>query len=232
MKTDSYNALIIKEMSVDERPREKLLRKGVQYLSNAELLAIILRTGTRGKNAIQIARDLIGKSGDGIRFLAEANYEELCSVEGVGESKAATILAAIELGNRVSSYIPQRYVIANPWDIHEFYREEMRYLKKEHFRAVFLDTKNQIIGDETISIGTLNSSLVHPREVFKTAIKKSCCRIILMHNHPSGDTNPSEEDMMITKRLIECGMLLGIEVIDHLIIGDGGYFSFKENKLI
>ena len=142
------------------------------------------------------------------------------------------IKAALELGRRVASFKPNKYKVKNPWDIYKYYMDSLRYLKKEVFKVVLLNTKNEIITDVDISIGTLNSSLVHPREVFRAAIRRSSNKIILIHNHPSGCPTPSIEDKVVTNRLVKCGEIIGIEVIDHIIIGDGLYFSFKENMLI
>lgn len=222
----------VKEMALDERPREKMLAKGEKSLSNAELLAILLRTGTKHKNAIELANYIINKDLQGLRYLQDMTIEELCEIDGIGLSKATMIKAALELGVRVSSIKPKEYKVKNPWDIYKYYMDSLRYQKKEVFKVVLLNTKNEIISDIDVSIGTLNSSLVHPREVFREAIKRSTNKIILMHNHPSGSTEPSKEDKNITSRLIKCGEIIGIEVIDHIIIGDGLYFSFKENKII
>lgn len=219
-------------MALEDKPREKMFLQGEKSLSNAELLAIILRTGNKNKNVIELANYIINKDSQGIRYLKDISIEELCKIDGIGLSKAAQIKAALELGVRVSSYKPQKYQVKNPWDIYKYYMESLRYLKKEIFKVILLNTKNEIITNIDVSIGTLNSSLVHPREVFIEAIKRSANKIILMHNHPSGSVEPSNEDKKITKRLISCGELIGIEVIDHIIIGDGVYFSFKENMII
>ena len=219
------------QVYTEKLPREKILLKGVESLSNSELIAVLLRTGTKEKSVMELANDILMYDSRGIRFLKEASIEELCEIDGIGISKASLIKAALELGVRISESIPEKYSIRNPWDIYEYYMESMRYLNHEIFKTVLLNTKNEIISDINISSGTLNSSLVHPREVFKYAIKKSANKIILMHNHPSGCTKPSNEDINITKRLVECGRIIGIEVIDHIIIGDGSYFSFKENKI-
>ena len=224
--------MTIKDMTLEERPREKMILKGEKSLTNEELLAIILRTGTKNKSAIDLARNIINKDFQGIRYLKEVSIEQLCDIDGIGISKATQIKAALELGNRISSYKPVRYKINNPWDIYTYYMDDMRYLKKEVFKIVLLNTKNEIITEIDISMGTLNSSLVHPREVFVEAIKRSANKIILLHNHPSGQVEPSKEDKSITKRLVECGMIIGIEVIDHIIIGDGEYYSFKKNMII
>ena len=219
-------------MALEERPREKMLKQGEQNLSNAELLAILLRTGTKNKNAIELANYIINKDLQGIRYLQDITIEELCEIDGIGLSKAAQIKAALEFGIRVASAKPENYKIKNPWDVYKYYMGSLRYLKREVFKVVLLNTKNEIICDVDVSIGTLNSSLVHPREVFRQAIKRSSNKIILIHNHPSGSVEPSKEDKNITTRLIKCGEIIGIEVIDHIIIGDGVYYSFKENMII
>ena len=222
----------VKDMALEERPREKMLLSGAKNLSNAELLAILLRTGTKKRNAIELANDIINKDSQGIRYLQDMSIEELCKIEGIGLSKATQIKAALELGLRISSYRPNKYKVKNPWDIYKYYMEGLRYKQNEVFKVVLLNTKNEIITDIDVSVGTLNSSLVHPREVFKEAIRRSSNKMILIHNHPSGSVEPSNEDKNITDRLIKCGELIGIEVIDHIIIGDGLYFSFKENMII
>ncbi|WP_139149838.1 RadC family protein [Romboutsia lituseburensis] len=219
-------------MTLEERPREKMLIQGEKKLSNSELLAILLRTGTKQKNAIELANYIISKDTQGLRYLQDMTIEELCEIDGIGLSKAAQIKAALELGIRVASVKPKKYKVKNPWDIYKFYMDGLRYQQQEIFKVVLLNTKNEIISDVEVSRGTLNSSLVHPREVFREAIKRCTNKIILMHNHPSGTIEPSKEDKDVTFRLIKCGELIGIEVIDHIIIGDGLYFSFKENMII
>ena len=214
----------------DEFPREKMLKDGVESLSNAELIAVLLRTGSKNKTVIELANELLKVDHEGIRFLKSSSIEELCEIEGIGISKATLIKAALELGVRVAESEIVRYQVKNPWDIYKYYMESMRYLKEEIFKTVLLNTKKEIITDIDVSHGTLNSSLVHPREVFKQAIKKSANKIILIHNHPSGNVEPANEDIHITDRLIECGKIIGIEVIDHIIIGDGIYYSFKESR--
>lgn len=218
-------------MTLEERPREKMIINGASSLSDAELLAVIIRTGTKELNAIQLGQAIIDKA-DNIRYLQDLTFEELKSINGIGQTKALQIKAALELASRISSYRPSKYKIKNPWDIYKYYMESLRYQYKEIFKIVLLNTKNEIITDVDISMGTLNSSLVHPREVFREAIRRSSNKIILLHNHPSGNCEPSKEDKSITNRLKDCGELIGIEVIDHIIIGDGVYFSFKENMLI
>ena len=223
--------MTIQDMTLEERPREKMILNGAGSLTDAELLAILLRTGTKQFKAIQLGKAIIEKA-DNIRYLQNITIEELESINGIGKTKAVQIKAALELGNRIASYKPAKYKIKNPWDIYKYYMESLRYQYKEIFKVVLLNTKNEIITDVDISMGTLNSSLVHPREVFREAIRRSSNKIILLHNHPSGNAEPSKEDKSVTNRLKECGELIGIEVIDHIIIGDGIYFSFKENMLI
>lgn len=218
-------------MTLEERPREKMILNGASSLSDAELLAIIIRSGTKKLNAIQLGQAIINKA-ENIRYIQDLTIEELQSINGIGQTKALQIKAALELSKRISSYKPSKYKIKNPWDIYKYYMESLRYQYKEIFKVVLLNTKNEIITDVDISMGTLNSSLVHPREVFREAIRRSSNKIILLHNHPSGNCEPSKEDKSITSRLKDCGEIMGIEVIDHIIIGDGIYFSFKENMLI
>ena len=223
---------LIKDIIKEERPRETLLKKGETYLSDSELLAILINNGTRDKSAITLAREIIETS-DGIRNLSNITVEELSKIKGIGLAKACRIISALELGRRVSvASEMQKFKISSPQDIGNVYTEELRYKKKEIFRVVLLNTKNVIIGSKDISEGSLNASIVHPREVFLEAIKKSANKMILMHNHPSGDPTPSSEDINITKRLISAGQIVGIEILDHVIIGDGSFYSFKENGQI
>ncbi len=224
--------ITVKEMALEERPREKMLNNGEKNLSNAELLAIILRTGTKKQSVLELANYILNKDSQGIRWLKDITVQELCEIDGIGISKATQIKAALELGIRISSAKPTKYKVTNPWDIYKYYMESLRYLNKEIFKIILLNTKNEIICDIDVSVGTLNMSLVHPREVFREAIKRNSNKIILMHNHPSGNIEPSNEDKNVTLRLIKCGDLIGIEVIDHIIIGDGLYYSFKENMII
>ncbi|MDI6601916.1 MAG: DNA repair protein RadC [Thermoanaerobacteraceae bacterium] len=225
-----YN-LKIKDLPEEERPRERMLNYGPEALSNTELLAIIIRTGIKGESALAVAQNLISQ--DGLEALLDNSIEELAAFKGMGTSKAVLIKAAIELGKRLYS-MPEKkkYIIKSPADVSAILMGEMRYLKKEYFKTILLDIKNNIIAIENISIGSLNSSLVHPREIFKSAIKKSSAAIIMVHNHPSGDPHPSNEDIEVTRRIVESGRILGIEVLDHVIIGDGKYFSFKDEELI
>jgi len=223
----------IKEMPINERPREKLIAYGPESLSNAELIAVIIRTGQGNSTAIDLANRVIGLDKRGIVHLAEASIDDLKQINGIGECKAAQIIAALELAKRIKKVNPYENIrILEPYQIAQILIEEMKFLTKEHFNIVLLDTKNQVISIENISIGSLNSSVVHPREVFKEAIKKSSNSIILAHNHPSGDVTPSDEDITITHRLIKSGDIIGIKVIDHIIVGNENYLSMKEKNYI
>lgn len=223
----------IKDLPLSERPREKLYSHGAHALSNAELLAILIRTGHKEDTAIDVARRILSMDDRGIAFLADTTVQELTEIKGIGECKAAQILAAIEIGKRLNKIGSHDKVkVTTPSIIADLMIDEMRYLNKEHFKIAILDTKNQILTIENISVGTLNASIVHPRDVFKIAIKRNANSIILIHNHPSGDTTPSNEDINITNRLIDAGNLIGIKVLDHIIIGDNKYLSFKERNLI
>ncbi|HHV38287.1 MAG TPA: DNA repair protein RadC [Tepidimicrobium sp.] len=222
----------IKDLPLDERPREKLKKYGVDSLSNAELLAVIIRTGYGEDTAIDLANRILSMDSSGIEFLNYATMEELMNIRGVGDCKAAQIQASVELGKRISSNRRDKIQVDSPQVLVNLLMEKMRYLKKEHFKIAILDTKNQLISIEGISIGNLNASIVHPREVFNIAIRRSANSIILIHNHPSGDPAPSNEDINITKRLIEAGSIIGIKVLDHIIIGDNRYISFKQRNII
>ncbi|HOH89837.1 MAG TPA: DNA repair protein RadC [Bacillota bacterium] len=221
----------IKNLPEEERPRERLARHGASVLSNAELLAILLRTGTREESAISLAHRILVQE-QGLRYLADSNVEQLSSINGIGKAKAAQIKAAIELGKRLAAFEPGAdKPLKCPQDVAGLLMEEMRYLKKEHMKLVLLNVKCNLISVEEISVGSLNASIVHPREVFNPAIRKSSASIIMVHNHPSGDPAPSSEDISITARIAEAGKLIGIELVDHIIIGDGKYVSMKEKGL-
>ena len=221
----------IKNLPEEERPRERLARHGASVLSNAELLAILLRTGTREESAISLAHRILVQE-QGLRYLADSNVEQLSAINGIGKAKAAQIKAAIELGKRLAAFEPGAdKPLKCPQDVAGLLMEEMRYLKKEHMKLVLLNVKCNLISVEEISVGSLNASIVHPREVFNPAIRKSSASIIMVHNHPSGDPAPSSEDISITARIAEAGKLIGIELVDHIIIGDGKYVSMKEKGL-
>jgi len=222
-------------MPENMRPREKLLAQGETSLNEHELLAIILGQGTRDTSALELANQLLGTY-KGLRHLQEASLEELIQAKGIGPAKAASIKAAVEIGRRVAANMETRFLIKCPEDVIKYVNQvlirEMRDYDREHFLVIYLDRKGGVIAKENVSIGGLHSSIVHPREVFKTAVKRSAASIILAHNHPSGDPAPSKEDIDITRRLIEAGRIMGIEIIDHVIIGENTYCSFKEKGLI
>lgn len=223
----------IKEMSMSERPIEKMVLYGKESLSNSELLAILLRNGTKNCSAITLADKILNKNADGLRNLTDVTLEELMEIEGIGQTKAACIIAAVEIGKRLAlSQAVEKGSIGCVEDVVDIFMEQMRYLKKEKFEVLLLDSKGNIISKENISVGDLSSSVVHPRETYKSAIKKSAAAVIFIHNHPSGDPTPSNDDLLITKRLIEAGNILGISVLDHIIIGDGTFVSMKAQELI
>jgi DNA repair protein RadC len=231
MTPDFEYHLTIKDLPRDIRPRERLLAAGPNALSNSELLAIILGTGNRQESALNLAGRLL--SPFGLRFLVEASIEELSAIKGIGEAKATQIKAALELGKRMAAGGGEaRASVCSPQDAGNLVMEDMRYLDRESFRVILLDTKNHVLGIETVSLGSLNASIVHPRELFRHAIRRSAAAVILVHNHPSGDPTPSREDLEITRKIHEAGQLLGIEVLDHLVIGDNRFVSFKEKGLI
>ncbi|MBT2668153.1 DNA repair protein RadC [Bacillus sp. ISL-4] len=220
--------MLIRDYPKEERPRERFLQDGPQSLSNQELLALLLRTGSREESVLQLSGRLINAF-KGLRLLKEASVEELTVIKGIGEAKAIQILASVELGRRINNLNDQdRYVIRSPEDGANYCMEEMRFLSQEHFVCLYLNTKNQVLQKTTVFIGSLNASIVHPREVFKEAFKRSAASIICLHNHPSGDPSPSREDIEVTKRLVECGKIIGIEILDHIIIGEHKYVSLKE----
>lgn len=217
----------------EDYPRERIHKQGVAQLSNAELIAAIIGTGSSQKSVLSLSSDVIEYLPEGLKSLAELSIDELIKIDGIGRGKACQIIASVELGKRVYYGSHEKLVkIASPEDVSTLLMAELRYKKQEHFLVLILDTKNQVTAIETITIGTLNASLVHPREVFCRAIRKSANGIILVHNHPSGDPQPSREDQLLTERLTESGRILGILILDHVVIGDGRYFSFKENGLL
>ncbi|WP_175477756.1 RadC family protein [Halobacillus alkaliphilus] len=219
---------MIKDVPKEDRPRERLLEIGASHLSNQELLAILLGSGTKRESVMDLAQRLLIHF-EGILLLKDASLEELTAIRGIGVAKAVLIMSAIEIGKRMQQMKPvERYMIRSPEDGADFVMEEMRDLKQEHFICLFLNTKNQVLHRQTIFIGSLNASIVHPREVFKEAVKRSAASIICAHNHPSGDPTPSQEDIQVTRRLQECGKMIGIELLDHLVIGDQKFISLKE----
>jgi DNA repair protein RadC len=225
----------IKNWPEDERPREKLLKRGAAALSDAELLALILRTGdaAAGKSAIDLGRQLLEQFNGNLRELAQAELNELQQIKGLGLAKASSVKAAFTLGSRfLARRLETLERFTAPAQVFEFFHHELRDNRKELFLTLLLDGKNRITRKVQVSEGSLNQSIVHPREVFAPAVRESAAAVIFIHNHPSGDPAPSREDREITRRLKEAGDILGIKVLDHIIIGDGTYFSFVESGIL
>ena len=225
----------IKEWPQDERPREKLLNRGAAGLTDAELLALIIRSGdpATGQSAIDLGRNLIGHFGSNLRELGSADIAELTAIKGMGLAKAAGIKAAFTLASRFQARKLERFDrFTSPQQVFDYFHHEFRDSRKEYFLALLLDGKNRIIRRVQVSEGSLNQSIVHPREVFSPAVKESAAALILVHNHPTGDPAPSGEDIAVTRRLREAGDLMGIKVLDHIIVGDGEYVSFVERGLL
>ena len=227
------NSIKVIDMPEEERPIEKLLISGPEALTNAELLAVILRTGTRGENIISLSTRIICEF-NGLDGLLQAGLDEITSIKGIKNIKASQIIAIGELVKRINTLnlVRAGKNISSPTDIANILMKEMVVLKQEVLKLIMLDTKNNIIGIKDVFKGSLNTSIVHPREIFKEALKKSSSSIIICHNHPSGDPTPSKEDINITIRLKECGKIIGINLLDHLIIGKNQYISLKEKGII
>jgi DNA repair protein RadC len=221
----------IKQLPPELRPRERLLEAGPSALSDGELLGLLFGIGSREKTAVELAGEVISEAG-GLHGLYDVSVHELMQVNGIGEAKACIILAAVELGRRIGQVRnPGRPVVSSPADVERLLRGRIANLDRENFVVVLLNTKNEVIETSTVSVGTLGASLVHPREVFKPAVRASAASVILAHNHPSGKVEPSREDREVTRRLGEAAEILGIEVLDHVIVGDG-YFSMKEHGML
>ena len=228
----------IKDLPMEERPMERMLASGAKSLSNAELIAVLIRTGNGSESAIGLAERILSYSNDnseenGLKGLMNISPEELMSIPGIGKSKACAITAIGELAKRLTYYGPtERVGISCASEAARLFMEDLRFERKEHFKALLLDAKGKIIFVDEVSIGDLTMAPVHPREVFRNAVKKSAASVILVHNHPSGDPSPSMEDISLTERLVSAGKLMGIKVLDHIIIGDGEYYSFSGAGLI
>lgn len=230
MKDEKFSYRIM-DLDESERPRERLARLGPDALTNAELIAILLRVGIEGENAVQVGQRLLHTFG-GIRGLHRATFSEVVRERGVGKAKVATIKAAIELGRRLTLEAPEeRPSISSPQDAANLVQFEMQALEKEHLRVILLDTRNHVMEVSEVYRGTLNSSVVRVSEVFTPAVRRNAASILVVHNHPSGDPSPSPEDIRITRELVKAGKLLQIEVLDHLIIGQGKFVSLKERGL-
>lgn len=223
----------IKDIPVVDRPREKMEAKGATALTDAELLAILLRTGTAEKSALDIAGEMAADGGLYKRLAGITRLTELTNIKGLGQAKAASVLAALEIGRRIASARPiEKIHLSCPQDAANYLMPRLRYAAKEQFIVILLNGKNKIIGTEVVSEGSLNSSVVHPREVYAPALLQHAASIMIAHNHPSGDPNPSDEDKETTRVLKRSGKVMGIPLIDHIIIGDGSYYSFLENEAL
>jgi DNA repair protein RadC len=219
----------IEEIPAEDRPRERLRTFGAEALSVRELLAIVIGSGGHTAGAMELADQVVSRFGT-LRDLSGASVERLSQVNGIGLARACRVRAAVELGRRViKAARGERRTVRGPEDAAALVMDDMRNLDREHFKVILLDSKNAVISMETISIGTVNASLVHPREVLKPALEKSATSMILVHNHPTGSTTPSREDILLTRRFAKCGRILGIDIVDHIIIGDGDYTSMKES---
>jgi len=223
--------ITVKEMPEDERPRERLARVGPQALSSAELLAIILRTGVKGENVVTMASRLRAKYG-GLAGLSRVELAQLGQEHGLGPAKASQLLAALELGRRLMAESPEeRFQIRAPQDAANLLIPLIGHQEQEHFVVLYLDTRNRVMDREVLYKGSLNTSLVRIAEVFRGAIRRNCAAIIVAHNHPSGDPSPSPEDVALTRRLVEAGKLVEVEVLDHVVIGQGRFVSLRERGL-
>lgn len=218
----------IKDMPIAEMPRERLLKYGVENLSNVDLLSIILRTGVKDINVTELATSILSQVG-GINKLANVGIRELSNIKGMGSVKAITLLASIELGSRVcNKEIDFNMSLSNGEIVHKVFKRYFTNLNQEKFMAIFLDSRKRLISYKIISIGTLDKALVHPRDIFNEAIKNTASSIIVMHNHPSGLLSPSKEDIELTKKLTDCGNMMNIPVIDHIITNGKDYYSFYD----
>ncbi|HAH88304.1 MAG TPA: hypothetical protein DCL60_13135 [Armatimonadetes bacterium] len=231
MATIRYT-LSIKELPSHERPRERLIREGAEALSNAELLAIILRVGSTEYSAIGLAEHLLGAFG-GLRGIAATEVEELARIKGLGLVKASQIRAMVELGRRIAASTGEgRYTISSPQDAVDILMPDLRHEPQENFVGLFLNNRNELIKRRIITVGSLNASIITPRELFREAISCNSAAVIIAHNHPSGIPEPSRDDINVTKRLAEAGRTIGIDILDHLVIGDGQWVSLKERNLM
>ncbi len=219
-----------REIPIMERPRERLISRGASSLADYELLAILLRTGTKNQSVIEVAKNL-RHSFETLGDLNDITYNELIKINGIGQAKAIELLAAIELGRRIANPIILNNIIQTPKDAFNYLKIKMQYLHQETLMAVFLNVKNEVIADKIISIGTLDKTIFHPRDILKWALKYSCYGFIISHNHPSGDPTPSSADRQMTEALIESAKTMGVVFIDHVIIGKNKYYSFIENKI-
>lgn len=221
----------IKDLPISERPRERLMQQGANALSDAELLAVILRTGTRYENVVDLAKRMLREFD--IKTLSQASLNQLKGFSGINTAKACQLLACFEIGKRLYAFNKgMRVFINNSKDAVKLLRPELSFLKKEYFVGLYLDSRNCLLRKEIVSIGGLNTSIVHPREIFKIAIQESANAVIAVHNHPSGNPKPSKDDIEITRKLVKAGHIVGISLVDHIIIGDNSYVSMAESNLV
>jgi len=236
------SSFTLHDLPKSERPRERLIEVGAERLTTSELLAILLNTGIKGESVTVISQKILMQFGS-LSGIVEASFEDLKQIKGLGNVKASKLLASFEIAKRVvrETEINDKKIeeerrkyksVTSPEDLFDIIRDKIGNFSKEHFFVVSLDTRNNFIGMDEVSVGTLTASLVHPRETFETAIKRHAAHIIIAHNHPSGETDPSEDDLRITKRLVEAGKIMGIDVLDHLIITRKKFLSFKEKCLL
>jgi len=222
---------LIRDMPADERPRERLRMRGAEALTNPELIAILLRTGTTGENVIAVANRLLARF-EGMRGFGTVSYGELTSERAMGDAKACQLLAAIELGKRVvHAPPPERRVIKGPDDIYALLFADMALLEQEHVKVVLLNARNEVVTVRDVYKGNVSSAIVRPAEVFRDAVRENCPNVIMVHNHPSGDPTPSADDVVLTKQVWEAGRLLGIDLLDHVVFARGGSFSMKDRGL-
>lgn len=225
------NEVLIKDIPISERPRERLMEYGVDSLSNEELLSIILKTGTKNNSVKKLSINILQKYNN-ITNLKDININDIMKINGIGKVKAIELIASIELGKRVyTNAYKEKIKISNSYDIYTYFKTKLKDKKQEHFYVLYLDNKNKIIENKLLYVGTINKSVVHPREIFKNAYLNSASYIVCIHNHPSGDPHPSKEDILLTKNLKEIGKLNNIPILDHIIIGDVSYYSFFEEGI-
>lgn len=224
-------ATMLRDLPQGERPRERLRELGPTYLSNAELIAILLRTGVEGESVLALATRALSQFG-GLGGMAKASYGEICTLNGISDAKACQLLAAFELGRRLVSLQPEdRAFVRSPGDVANLLGAEMAFLDQEHLRVLLLNTKNQVRGIHQVYVGNVNSSVIRVSELLRPAIRENCPSVILVHNHPSGDPTPSPEDILVTRRVVSAGRMMDIDVLDHVVIGGQGHVSLKEKGL-
>jgi len=227
------DSFTVHDLPLNERPRERLLKLGSEVLSAQEILALILGRGIKGESVMVTSQKLLSRFGN-LKGIANASVEELMQINGIGPAKTAQIKAALELSKRLEADVGEKPkpMLKSPEDVAAVVRSQLKGKKKEHFLVLCLDTRNRLINCKPVSIGSLDTSIVHPREVFKEAVSSSASSVIFVHNHPSGDPEPSQEDVELTKRLAKAGEIIGIDVLDHIIVCDKSYLSLKAKNLL